>query len=934
MYKNASIREILVTWANKIVASKELALYKNSSEEEALMAMLEYSDDYLEYYLKQMGLSSSTQLDTDPTDLEKMFTLKGTGAADDPYLIQANYSLYSTGGVSAYGNGLEGSGGGLIQTVYPSTALAIDNTTNVYLDTVLTDTFNARTIQYIYNNVPHLDETNQKILLKYFPDTILGQVIYGGTVDATGTCTLTDNAKTKLGIETPTFTLTDADHYEGVYFISTAVGTSGVPLTLQVNQGDWIIGNGAAGWAKVDNTDAVTSVAGRIGTIVLTPEDVFYNSVDSHYVYAAPASAAGLPSFRQLGISDILWGTISANYAFASPNNSSGSPSFRHLVYTDVTGVDTIGNVESIKSVYCSLAVITYENNTRIFSGGSSLAFDTGTNASTYFLCKQGVWKAVDMSAYLPLSGGTMTGQIAAMGIYPKTTNSYALGLADHTWSNIYSTLGTFTTRIKIGDFYLESTSTGLKLYKSSGNANLYATGGISAYGEGTSGSSGLISTVYKYNQIASSLGLSDLTTSDTFNAYTIQKLYQTLTGLTLNGLSDVVVSSPSSGQILQYNGTNWVNSSISIGAVLSVTSTAQGLTATTNSGSVVLSLTSGYSIPTTARQTAWDLVAAMFEMDGNSIKAKYSLYSVGGISAYGDGTGGTSGLISQVYKYSQLTQTTPLSLADATQTDTFNAYTIQQLYNSIVALQGGSAMSLVTTGNGNAVTDISKSGTVITVTKAQSFSLSGHTHLISEITSLETTLGTKLETIIAPPGLTATKTGTQVDITYTSGYSLPTIVNQDKWTLVASLFSKVGSGTTESPYTIQANFPLYSVGGITAYGSSAAGEYGVPDRIFILTATYTGLNSNNQKLYTMTITNLTGTCYFDNTTTVTTKTNVIGEDDNYISNLGGIYKMMVVGTSSDISHSLTVDNDGGSIWYNASGTNPEDIPVFIWLTH
>ena len=33
------------------------------------------------------------------------------------------------------------------------------------------------------------------------------------------------------------------------------------------------------------------------------------------------------------------------------------------------------------------------------------------------------------------------------------------------------------------------------------------------------------------------------------------------LTG-TLDGLDDVVITSPSSGQNLQYNGTNWVNSS------------------------------------------------------------------------------------------------------------------------------------------------------------------------------------------------------------------------------------------------------------------------------------------------------------------------------------------------------------------------------------
>jgi hypothetical protein len=43
--------------------------------------------------------------------------------------------------------------------------------------------------------------------------------------------------------------------------------------------------------------------------------------------------------------------------------------------------------------------------------------------------------------------------------------------------------------------------------------------------------------------------------------------------------------------------------------------------------------------------------------------------------------------------------------------------------------LEGGSALTVNTTGTGNAITSISKAGTVITATKGLTFSLDGHTH-------------------------------------------------------------------------------------------------------------------------------------------------------------------------------------------------------------
>ena len=80
-----------------------------------------------------------------------------------------------------------------------------------------------------------------------------------------------------------------------------------------------------------------------------------------------------------------------------------------------------------------------------------------------------------------------------------------------------------------------------------------------------------------------------------------------------LTQLGDVTIASPATGQVLRYNGTTWVNSTESyVGTVTSVAmTTPTGLTVTgspiTTSGTLALALATGYSIPTTAKQTTWD---------------------------------------------------------------------------------------------------------------------------------------------------------------------------------------------------------------------------------------------------------------------------------------------------------------------------------------
>lgn len=132
-------------------------------------------------------------------------------------------------------------------------------------------------------------DASAKIPLAQLPDAILGQLIYGGTVDVSGVATLSTNAKTKLGTTSNTVQLTNNTgtygygKCEGMFFIASADSTF---ASLGLKTGDWLISTGSA-WKKVDNTDAVTGIKGseeetyRIGNVNITKANIGLGNVEN-----------------------------------------------------------------------------------------------------------------------------------------------------------------------------------------------------------------------------------------------------------------------------------------------------------------------------------------------------------------------------------------------------------------------------------------------------------------------------------------------------------------------------------------------------------------------------------------------------------------------------------------------------------------------------
>lgn len=115
---------------------------------------------------------------------------------------------------------------------------------------------------------------NGKIDTSLLPEFNTG-LLYGGTINSSGICTLTKALKEKLGFadttdEKPIMTLSVSECAD-VYFIASEAGDqikidNTVNLILPARSaGDWIISNGTK-WEKI-SSNAVTSVVGKTGAI-------------------------------------------------------------------------------------------------------------------------------------------------------------------------------------------------------------------------------------------------------------------------------------------------------------------------------------------------------------------------------------------------------------------------------------------------------------------------------------------------------------------------------------------------------------------------------------------------------------------------------------------------------------------------------------------
>ena len=123
---------------------------------------------------------------------------------------------------------------------------------NAVVDTHDTSLDAHENIRGIANGLATLDN-NAKVPMSQINDSLLGNVQYQGLYDVSTNTPNLDTVETK-----------------GHYYI---VSVAGNRFDISFEVGDWIISDGT-NWTKVDNTDAVSSVNGRTGNVVITTEDL------------------------------------------------------------------------------------------------------------------------------------------------------------------------------------------------------------------------------------------------------------------------------------------------------------------------------------------------------------------------------------------------------------------------------------------------------------------------------------------------------------------------------------------------------------------------------------------------------------------------------------------------------------------------------------
>lgn len=328
--------------------------------------------------------------------------------------------------------------------------------------------------------------------------------------------------------------------------------------------------------------------------------------------------------------------------------------------------------------------------------------------------------------------------------------------------------------KLKLGSITLSVVNGALKI-----DGNVYSTGGMSAYGEGTSNGGGLNGSIVPFDKAKFLTAQNEGT--EIASAWSIKKLYDMINSIDVTGQLADYLKKTEASTLYQPKG-NYLTSHQDISGKSDKTHThsvkINGVTKT-------IAATGGTAVDLGTYLTSHQSLAAYLK----SADAEKTYSKLGHTHAFSEITG------------------KPTTLAGYGVTDGVNAVSV--------------------TGNGNAVTSASIDGHTLTLTKGSTFSLSGHTHTFASLTSKPTT--------IAGYGITDAYTKAQVNSTVAKYLPLAggTITGALTVNGIATFKSKVaigdiyiindGSGNLYVQKTdgkTAANF--YATGGITAFGASS----------------------------------------------------------------------------------------------------------------
>ena len=188
---------------------------------------------------------------------------------------------------------------------------------------------------------------------------------------------------------TNTPTLVSSTGTQGHYYVVSVAGSTNIDGITDWQLNDWIIFNGSV-WEKNDNSDQVTSVAGKQGAVTLVLADITDLS-----------TTTDLPEGTNLYYTEAR---VTANTSVAANTSHAANTSNPHSVTKSQIG---LGEVLNIKHKIDAIKAPTASNDSSENYSVGSIWSDV-TNDKTYICIDStasgAIWKRIDITSHLDLS--------------------------------------------------------------------------------------------------------------------------------------------------------------------------------------------------------------------------------------------------------------------------------------------------------------------------------------------------------------------------------------------------------------------------------------------------------------------------------------------------------------------------------------------------
>ena len=489
----------------------------------------------------------------------------------------------------------------------------------------------------VANGVATLDGSGT-VPISQLPAAVLGALSYQGTWNAsTNTPTLTSSTGTK-----------------GYYYVVNVAGSTNLNGITDWQIGDWAVYNGSA-WQKIDNTDAVTSVNGYTGTVVLTTTDVAEGT--NQYFTTARArtsvsAGTGISYDSGTGVitnsspslgGDVVGPASATDNAVARFDKTTGK-----LIQNSVTTIDDTGNASGILSqqfsngsaVTLAAGKIWYDGSTGAWNagmGGGNITQQIGEELFVY-------GKASAAITDSPLQIVYHTGTVGASGVI-----TFAPTIAGITDEN--AIVGVATEPIALNGFGRVTTFGVVRGITTNGTAfgETWADDDVIWYNPVTGNPTKVKPSAPNIKFQIGNVIKAGAGGSGSFQVALVQ-------GTALGGTdSNVQVTSVTNGNLLTYDGGNgyWKNTDLAAGTGISVSKSANGVLTVTNtspsSGGTVTSVTGTAPVVSSGGNTpAISMAAATTSVNGYLTSTDWTTFnSKGSGSVTSVAQSFTGGLIS-----------------------------------------------------------------------------------------------------------------------------------------------------------------------------------------------------------------------------------------------------------------------------------------------